>query len=343
MAAALLATAASAAGGTYCTVILDGTPLENAAVVYQNEAWLSVNAFCRMTGAQLVQDPGDGSRILEKDGRTLTLIAGNAGGGRQSGFRDGRLRYVPLQKAAQTFGYRLCTDGGTIYMTAAQTDLPKGVRLPILMYHAVTDEPWTRNTGLFVRPSEFEAQLRWLLEHGYEPITFEDLNDLSSYEKPVLLTFDDGYEDNFTTVLPLLREYGARATFFVVPQQVYSEHCMNEDMLREAAASGLVSIQSHTLSHPDLRELSAAETQREYAEANLRIARITGKLPVALAYPSGRNNRQAREIAANYYDFAVVMGGDSPVTGRTDPMRWARIYVYRGMRLSEFADAVRSQ
>ena len=345
MAAALLATAASAADGTFCTVMLDGIRVENAAVVTKNDAWLSVSAFCRITGTQMLCDPDDGSWKLEKDGRELTLTDGDAvaGSGRRSGFRDGRLRYVPLQQAAEAFGYRLCTDGGTIYMTAAQTDLPRGVRLPILMYHAVSDEPWTRNTGLFVRPSEFEEQLRWLLEHGYEPITFEDLNDLSEYKKPVLLTFDDGYEDNFTTVLPLLREYGAKATFFVVPQQFYSEHCMNEDMLREAAASGLVSIQSHTLSHPDLRELSAKDVEREYAEANLRIARITGKLPVALAYPSGWNNRQAREIAASYYDYAVVMGGDAPVTGRTDPMRWARIYVYRGMRLSEFADAVRSQ
>ena len=346
MAAALLATAASAADVTRCAVMLDGIRLENAAIQTEKGPLLSVSAFCRASGAELRPDDG---AVLEKDGKTLRLSSGSGvripGRAVQGGFRNRQPAFVPLQDAAETFGYHTLFDEAerTWYLTSAQDAVPKGIRVPVLMYHAVGDEPWSGNTGLFVRPKELKAQLSWLAEHGYEPITFEDLNHLEDYEKPVMLTFDDGYDDNYTEVLPLLREYGFKATFFVVPRHFDSEHCMDEAMLREAAESGLVSIQSHTLTHPDLRELSAAEVTREYAEANLRIARITGRMPVALAYPSGRNDRQAREIAASFYDYAVIMGGDAPVTGRTDPMRWARIYVYRGMRLSDFASAVRYQ
>ena len=69
---------------------------------------------------------------------------------------------------------------------------------------------------LFVRPAELEQQLQYLSENGYETIFFEDLAHLERYEKPVILTFDDGYDDNYTLLLPLLQKYHMKATIFMI-------------------------------------------------------------------------------------------------------------------------------
>ena len=94
-----------------------------------------------------------------------------------------------------------------------------GVRVPVLMYHAVGDDCWGEES-LFVKPEELEKQLQYLSENGYETIFFEDLSHIEQYEKPVILTFDDGYDDNAETLLPLLRKYGMKATIFLIAGDV---------------------------------------------------------------------------------------------------------------------------
>ena len=90
-----------------------------------------------------------------------------------------------------------------------------GRQVPVLMYHAVGDDCWGEE-HLFVRPAELEQQLQYLSENGYETIFFEDLAHLERYEKPVILTFDDGYDDNYTLLLPLLQKYHMKATIFMI-------------------------------------------------------------------------------------------------------------------------------
>lgn len=87
------------------------------------------------------------------------------------------------------------------------------------MYHAVGDETWGYS-DLFVRPSELENHLQYLADNGYETIFFDDLSHLEDYEKPVILTFDDGYDDNYTELYPLLQKYQAKATIFVIPRDL---------------------------------------------------------------------------------------------------------------------------
>ena len=130
-----------------------------------------------------------------------------------------------------------------------------GVRAPVLMYHAVGDDCWGEES-LFVKPEELEKQLQYLSENGYETIFFEDLSHIEQYEKPVLLTFDDGYDDNAETLLPLLQKYGMKATIFAIGVSFGTDHYKDTDYAitphfgaaeaAEMTASGLISIQSHT-------------------------------------------------------------------------------------------------
>lgn len=132
-----------------------------------------------------------------------------------------------------------------------------GVRVPVLMYHAVGDDCWGEES-LFVKPEELEKQLQYLSENGYETIFFEDLSHIEQYEKPVLLTFDDGYDDNAEMLLPLLQKYGMKATIFLIAGDVGKPHKLTRAQLAELVQSGLVSIQSHGWSHRNMAALSPA-------------------------------------------------------------------------------------
>ena len=269
------------------------------------------------------------SKNCTADSGTITLTA-------YPFWHDGQV-WMPVRPFAELFGYRLLYDDveKTLYMTSGAKEVPEGVRIPTLMYHAVSDDIWGIEE-LFVKPAEFEKQLQYLTENGYDTITYEDLPRLSEYDKPVLLTFDDGYLDNYTIVYPLLRKYNCKATFFVVAGSMKNTRCMNAEQIRELADSGLVSIQSHSLSHPDMSALSESQLVTECGQSQLLITRVTGKVPFVLCYPMGKQNTLAREVTARYYDYGILMNGGTHKTNADTAYKWTRSYVARATSLARF-------
>ena len=156
-----------------------------------------------------------------------------------------------------------------------------GVRVPVLMYHAVGDDCWGEES-LFVKPEELEKQLQYLSENGYETIFFEDLSHIEQYEKPVLLTFDDGYDDNAETLLPLLQKYGMKATIFLIAGDVGKPHKLTRAQLAELVQSGLVSIQSHGWSHRNMAALSPLALLWELVHDTVQRRRVSIRQVVGL-------------------------------------------------------------
>ena len=240
--------------------------------------------------------------------------------------------YVPVAETCEIMGISCFedTEMGRLYCTpgAGAYVIPEGYNVPVLMYHAVSDEI-TGYAELHVSPSVMEQQLQYLVENGYSPIWFEDLAQVDQYEKPVILTFDDGYLDNYTELFPLLQKYNVKATIFVITDAVmWGTNYVKEDQVREMVESGLVSIQSHTHTHPYLDECDE-ETQRQEMEVSkLYILRLTGKEPFVLCYPSGRQNQTTLEIIGDYYKLGIKMNKGQYVTG-SDPYRIERYYVSR--------------
>ena len=221
-------------------------------------------------------------------------------------------------------------------MISVNSPLVAGKKIPILMYHAIADEPTTEMTGLFVRPSEMEEQIKYLVENGFQTITFEDLSNIGAFSKPVMITFDDGYDCNYNILFPLLKKYNAKATIFVVAGAVWSKGRLSEAQIKEMSDSGLVSIQSHTVSHPYLTTLGEEKLHYELSASKERIEKLTGKPVIALAYPSGGNDEEVRSAAAKYYEYAVLDRGGTFTCGG-DTMAMKRIYIWRGMSLGQFA------
>ncbi len=213
-------------------------------------------------------------------------------------------------------------------------ELPEGVAVPTVMYHAVGDNCWGI-ASLFVSPSSLEKQLKYLTENGYTPIWFEDLGRADQIEKPILLTFDDGYDDNYHELLPILKKYQVKATVFVIVDLLGTEHYMTEEQVREMANSGLVSIQSHTMTHAYLNECDEEQLEYEIAQSKLAVTRLTGKESFVLCYPSGKHNDASIAKTAAHYEFGVWIRGGIYHTG-DDPYMVNRKYVSRSTTLSAF-------
>lgn len=246
--------------------------------------------------------------------------------------------WLPVRWLAEELGLKLLWDAeqNTVYL-ATQVDMdniPQGVDVPILMYHAVSDNLWGINS-LFVSPEDMRQQLEYLTENGYDPIFFSDLPHLEDYDKPILLTFDDGYDDNYEYLFPLLQEFQVKATIFVITGMLGDEHYMTEEQVRELSDSGLVDIQSHTVDHYELATLSYDEQAYQMAQSQLEIARITGKIPYVLSYPTGIRDGNTLELAPEYYSFGVDMNG-GVWRIEEDYFKVDRIYVSRFDTLDEY-------
>ena len=169
-----------------------------------------------------------------------------------------------------------------------------GVHVPVLMYHYVDAEPPPAGPyadGLTVRTPDFIQEMEYLADHGYHTVTLADtylamagLRTLP--QKSVALTFDDGGLDNYEVAFPILVEHGLSATFFVITKTVGAPGQMTWDQLREMAAAGM-SIQSHTVSHPDLPSASDSRLRSELVDSREAIRQALDRPVYALAYPAG--------------------------------------------------------
>jgi peptidoglycan/xylan/chitin deacetylase (PgdA/CDA1 family) len=204
------------------------------------------------------------------------------------------------------------------------------------MYHAIADVPYTSLHDLFVRPAELLAQLEYLSKEGYQTITFEDLDNIGAFTKPVMLTFDDGYEDNYEILFPMLRQLNMKATIFVITGTFWSPNKLTGEQILEMSNSGLVSIQSHTVNHPNLTSLGAASLDAELRESKAAIEALTGKEVIAFCYPSGMNNSTVRAAAARYYEYAVTTA-DSIFRCGQNTIALSRVRIGRGFSISTFA------
>ena len=218
-------------------VIFDGVELETYDC--EGETVVRATDFLAVSGADdggAASESGAPAIAVSEDGSSVTVG--------QRTFRtvvDGEV-YLPLDQVVSTLGYPTWVDDedGTTYITRS-FEITPDVNVPILEYHAVGDDCWGYEE-LFARPDRLEELFGFLNDNGYDPIWFEDLAHLQDYDKPVMLTFDDGYDDNYTILFPLLKKYNIKATVFVITADIGGNHKLTADQIREMSDSGLVSI-----------------------------------------------------------------------------------------------------
>lgn len=215
--------------------------------------------------------------------------------------------------------------------------------LPILMYHGLHADASAR--GRFdavysVRPDTFARQLDWLVEHQYRAVRLEDALASGGRDRHVVITFDDGDVSNVDVALPLLRERGFHAEFYVTSDFIGQPGMLSADGVRELAAHGM-GIGSHGRTHLFLQDLDTAALYAELDDSRCRLQAICGYPIDSLALPGGRGGE--RELhAAHRMGYRHLLGSvPGPNRLRRTDAWLQRVPVTRDQSLQDFAALVR--
>lgn len=219
-------------------------------------------------------------------------------------------------------------------------------QVPILLYHDLESEDWpsektnpaTRDTVVHV--DRFESQIKLLAEEGFHSLTLDELfncwqNHITIPKKSIVITFDDGHHSHYRLALPVLREYGFKATFFIIANRVGEPFHVNRKQVRDLVREGM-EIGSHGLSHSYLPELDDEQIWREISRSRQVLEELCRKEVRFFAYPGGHQNPQVVGMTRN----AGYWGACSCFLGlnhqQTEPYLLKRLEVRKRLELNDF-------
>lgn len=217
-----------------------------------------------------------------------------------------------------------------VLVIIAMVSKPEG--FPILEYHQVTDAPLDPDFEIYnVPPAEFAEQLDYLQSEGYTTITVKDyVMAVRGYkplpEKPIILTFDDGYADNYTEMLPILEAHGMTAVVYVITNELGKPGYLTFDELKDMERRGL-EIGSHTSDHLPLTELDETFKRRQLRESKIYLE-WSGLQPIcSLSYPNGAFDEELEELLREENYLAAVTGEAGLNTPETNPFELYRVHI----------------
>ena len=232
----------------------------------------------------------------------------------------------------------------------------------VLMYHMICEsQRGQKFRGLRVSPRRFEQQLQWLTNHGWQFVTVSELLAMEEpKEKLVALTFDDGFEDNLTNALPIMKRYGAKGTLYLVVDrhdrdwstakkahhnsgELQREPKLSDEQVRELLASGLFELGSHTDTHINMVRTERFDKERELQNSKQQLEQDFGVPVNSFAYPFGLYESTDPELAkAAGYTTAVTTDTGIDSLPFSSPLQLKRIKISGKDNLLAFILRMRS-
>ena len=206
-----------------------------------------------------------------------------------------------------------------------------------LMFHATDTKPWPgMRAGLNVNPALLEFMIGYLKKKGYVFVTADELLTFDKPVRHVCMTFDDGFEDNYTYLFPLLKKYQVKATVFAAQRSVFEgKPMLTPAQIKKMSDSGLVEFGGHTLNHIKLTTVPEDVAEEEIRAGKTYLESITGKPCTSFCYPFGQFTD--RDIALlKKYGFKCSFTCEKGIHRITDPYRIHRLSAHGRLKPWQF-------
>lgn len=184
-------------------------------------------------------------------------------------------------------------------LTFAKQNSSANISIPVFCYHSVN--PNSYNNAI-ITPKRLKAHLTFIKNKGFTTLSISDLskylsNNAELPEKSILITFDDGYMDNYYYAFPILKELNMKATIFCITNALDGNYYLSKDAIK-TMSSHSIDIESHTYRHNKLTSLSYEDQLNELQKSKKDLETITGKKITAIAYPYGEYNENTIKAAS---------------------------------------------
>lgn len=225
-------------------------------------------------------------------------------------------------------------------------------KIPILMYHQVSDEPHPNYLDYTVTPEAFKAQMKILKILGFEPISLTKLYNCNEGKtafprRPVIITFDDGMQEAIDNAIPILEDSGFSAIFFIPTNYVGIKsswmlstvnvefQVIDWSTIRNLDSKGF-EIGAHSMSHPKLDRISTSECYRELEGSRMILEEFLEHEVRHMAYPFGHYDERVRELAHEVGYYTACTTEESIANSNDHWLALPRINVGLGSSLFEF-------
>ena len=234
----------------------------------------------------------------------------------------------------------------------------KKYEVPVVMYHRVINKSENEGIhGTYIYENIFREHMKYLKDNNFSMITFKDLNNIGwrnrfdKNKKYIIITFDDGYVDNYELAFPILKEFNFKATIFLMGESTYNEWdvkadgeksfpLMSVEMIKEMQDYG-IEFGAHTFNHPKLNKLSNDEIKHQIVDVKKPLEEKIEREIITFAYPYGILNDYAKKMVEEAgYTFGVATDSGS-VCLSDDLYQIRRIAIFPNTNLFSFKRKVK--
>ena len=208
---------------------------------------------------------------------------------------------------------------------------PEPEGFPILEYHTITDNPMQGSEVYNVKPEEFAAQLDYLQQNGYTTVTLQEFmrakhGKVKLPEKPIILTFDDGYDNNYTEMLPILEAHGMKAVVYVITNEIGKEGYLTLEQIKDMQRRGL-EIGSHTADHIPLVMLDEEILLNQVRYSKIFLEWSGLETIYSFSYPNGEYNLELAKLVQREGYLTAVTGDVGLNTLESNPYTLKRVHI----------------
>lgn len=217
------------------------------------------------------------------------------------------------------------------------------IGIPILYYHSVFED--SKKDEVVIDTEKFREQMKYLKDNNYKTLTLDETynyikNNEKVPEKSVVITFDDGWIDNYDNAFPILKEFNFKATIFVITDLVDAHHLyLKSDQIKEMSDYG-IEFGSHTLNHDNLLDISKEKRKKTLEESKVFLEKITQKPVISIAYPFGVYDQSVLK-ATN--DLGYKLGFTTNkgwVNNKSELLELERVYVNGNAPMEVFKERI---